>query len=66
MNSVAQPLYLGLDIGGTEVLAAAADGTGTILDSLREATLSDLESGLALLHRMISHLSCRTRSVSPE
>lgn len=57
MNSVAQPLYLGLDIGGTKVLAAAADGTGTLLNSLREATPSDLESGLSLLHRMISRLS---------
>jgi hypothetical protein len=31
------PVYIGLDIGGTKLMAAAADGTGRLLRRMRES-----------------------------
>jgi glucokinase len=48
------PIYVGLDIGGTKLMVAAADANGVILRRAREATPTNLDAGLALLHRMIA------------
>lgn len=49
-------LYLGLDIGGTKLLVASADATGTILRRAQAPTPLDLEQGLALLQRLIAEV----------
>jgi predicted NBD/HSP70 family sugar kinase len=41
-------VYIGLDIGGTKVMAAATDLEGTILRRTRTATPLVLDEGLAL------------------
>ena len=46
-------VFIGLDIGGTKFMAAAADAQGTIGARTREATPPGLDEGLARLHRMI-------------
>ena len=46
-------VYVGLDIGGTKFLVAAADAAGQILHQVRESTPQDLDEGLALLEEMI-------------
>lgn len=56
-------LYVGLDIGGTKLLVASADGKGRILDRVQEPTPLDVESGLAVLNRMITSVS-RGRKVA--
>jgi predicted NBD/HSP70 family sugar kinase len=45
-------VYLGLDIGGTKLLAAAADRDGRILRRVRQDTPVPLAEGLDLLRRM--------------
>jgi predicted NBD/HSP70 family sugar kinase len=50
-------IYLGLDIGGTKFLAAAADGSGTILRQCRRDTPAGLAEGLALLDEMIGEVA---------
>lgn len=45
-------VYVGLDIGGTKLMAAAADSAGRILRRTRAATPRSLEAGLALLRAM--------------
>lgn len=51
------PLFIGIDIGGTKLSAAAADGGGRILRRARAATPLDLEEGLALIEQMIATVS---------
>src|SRR5258706_69663 len=46
-------IAIGLDIGGTKLMAAAADDAGRLLRRTRAPTPLDLEEGLDLLHRMI-------------
>jgi predicted NBD/HSP70 family sugar kinase len=50
-------IYIGLDIGGTKLMVAAADAQGAIVRRVRAATPLDLEEGLALLHRMIAEVA---------
>ena len=47
-------LYVGLDIGGTKLLVAAADAQGRILERVQAPTPLDLDQGLDALHRMIA------------
>lgn len=46
-------VYVGLDIGGTKFLVAAADENGKILRKIKSATPYDLNEGLSLLKKMI-------------
>jgi predicted NBD/HSP70 family sugar kinase len=50
-------IFIGLDIGGTKMIAASADETGRILKRERAATPLPLDEGLALLDRMIAAVS---------
>jgi glucokinase len=45
-------IYIGLDIGGTKLMVAVADGNGRILRRRRADTAPGLEEGLAQLERM--------------
>ena len=47
-------VYIGLDIGGTKFMVAAADPAGNILRRTRSTTPASLEEGLESLHRMIT------------
>lgn len=50
-------IYIGLDIGGTKFLAAAADARGEIIRTApRRETPLDLDDGLALLNMMIAEV----------
>ncbi len=51
------PVYVGLDIGGTKFMAAAADDKGKILRRSRAPTSDSLEADLATLHRMIEDVA---------
>jgi predicted NBD/HSP70 family sugar kinase len=51
------PVYVGLDIGGTKFMVAAADEAGQILRRTRRAAPDDLEQGLASLHEMIAEVA---------
>ena len=51
------PIYIGLDIGGTKLMVAAAGESGAIVRRVRAATPLSLEEGLALLHRMIAEVA---------
>ncbi len=51
------PVYIGLDIGGTKFMVAAADETGRILGRTRQAAPADLEQGLARLNQMIAEVA---------
>lgn len=46
-------VYVGLDIGGTKFMVAAADESGRILRRVMKPTPLDLQEGLDLLHSMI-------------
>ena len=46
--------YIGLDIGGTKIIVAAADANGRILRQVRAATSDSLETGLNTLHALIT------------
>ena len=50
-------IYIGLDIGGTKLMVAAADADGQILRRTRAPTPAGLEEGLALLHEMIAEVA---------
>ena len=50
-------VYVGLDIGGTKFMVAAADETGDELKRVFESTPADLEEGLQLLDSMISRVA---------
>ncbi|MGI4791003.1 MAG: ROK family protein [Janthinobacterium lividum] len=45
-------IYIGLDIGGTKLIAAAADAQGTLLRQVQSPTPQDLNEGLLLLKDM--------------
>jgi len=46
-------VYIGLDIGGTKFIAAAADQDGRILRRMRLPGAGTLEEDLAILHHMV-------------
>ncbi|MFA6075485.1 MAG: ROK family protein [Negativicutes bacterium] len=50
-------IYIGLDIGGTKTMAAATDEQGNELQRLRADTPEDFDTGLQLLHSLITELS---------
>ena len=50
-------VYIGLDIGGTKLMVAAADTSGAILRRTRAPTPLDLNEGLELLNRMIAEVA---------
>ena len=58
-------VYVALDIGGTKILAAAADRHGTLLRTVRRATPAALEEGLGLLTSMARECAegARIRSI---
>lgn len=47
-------VFVGLDIGGTKIMVAAADHDGTILRRVRTSTSTSLETDLKNINRMIS------------
>jgi glucokinase len=50
-------IYVGLDIGGTKLMAAAADAQGRLLRRARALTPLDLEAGLATLDDMVAEVA---------
>ncbi len=50
-------VYIGLDIGGTKLMVAAADDTGRMLRRVRADTPLDLEAGFSQLHQMIAEVA---------
>ncbi len=50
-------VYVGLDIGGTKFMVAAADEQGNILRRVRRAPTSSLEEDLNLLNQMITEVT---------
>jgi predicted NBD/HSP70 family sugar kinase len=50
-------VYIGLDIGGTKIMVAAADHEGTILRRVRTATSNRLEEDLANIDHMIADVA---------
>ncbi len=50
-------IYIGLDIGGTKFMVAAANESGQILRRLRAATSTSLEQDLATLNQMIAEVA---------
>ncbi len=61
---MSKPVIIGLDIGGTKILAAAATREGQIIQQRREATPVDLDAGLALLRSMVEEFAWRGRLVA--
>jgi predicted NBD/HSP70 family sugar kinase len=51
------PIYIGLDIGGTKLMATAADAAGQLLERVRASTPLELDAGLARLEAMIAELA---------
>ena len=50
-------IYVGLDIGGTKLMVAAADEAGRILRRVMKPTPLNLKEGLDLLHSMIAEVA---------
>ena len=50
-------IYVGLDIGGTKLMVAAADAAGAIVRRVRAPTPLGLDEGLAQLDRMIADVT---------
>lgn len=50
-------IHIGLDIGGTKFMAAAADGEGNILRRIRAVPSASLEEDLQTLNQMIAELA---------
>ena len=50
-------VFIGLDIGGTKIMVASADGEGNILQRVRTATSTSLEADLENIHRMIKEVT---------
>ena len=50
-------IYIGLDIGGTKLMVAAADEAGRILRRMMKPTPLDLQEGLDLLNSMIAEVA---------
>ncbi len=51
--------YIGLDIGGTKIMAALANSRGHIIEKRREPTPSGLEEGLGLIRNMVKSLAAQ-------
>jgi predicted NBD/HSP70 family sugar kinase len=51
------PILVGLDIGGTKLMAVAADLEGQVLRRVRAPTPLDLDAGLATLADMVAELA---------
>lgn len=56
-----EQFIVGLDIGGTKILAAVATPDGQIIRQLREDTPRDLDAGLALLQSLVEQFARRER-----
>ena len=54
-------VFIGLDIGGTKIMVAAADQEGTILRRTRTATSKSLEEDLSNINHMISEVAAGDR-----
>lgn len=52
-------VYIGLDIGGTKIMVAAADREGTILRRSRTSTSTSLEEDLANINTMIAEVAAK-------
>jgi glucokinase len=50
-------IYIGLDIGGTKLMAAAADTNGQLLRRVRASTPLALDAGLARLEAMVAEVA---------
>lgn len=50
-------IYIGLDLGGTKFMVAAADQVGSMTHRVRAVTPYDLEAGLALIDQMIEEVA---------
>jgi glucokinase len=50
-------VFVGLDIGGTKIMVAAADRAGNILRRVRTATSSSLEADLTNINNMIAEVA---------
>lgn len=50
-------VYIGMDIGGTKIIVAAADEQGKILNKVRSETPYNFEDGIVLLKNMIKEVS---------
>lgn len=50
-------IYIGLDIGGTKLMAAATDTSGRVLHRLKAPTPIDLNQGLAQLQQMVHEVA---------
>jgi glucokinase len=50
-------VFIGLDIGGTKIMVASADGEGNILQRVRTATSTSLEADLENIHCMIKEVA---------
>lgn len=50
-------VFVGLDIGGTKLMVAAADESGRVLRLVMKPTPLDLQEGLDLLHSMIAQVA---------
>ena len=50
-------VYIGLDIGGTKFMAAAADGEGELIRRARADTPLGLDEGLDLLQQLVTDVS---------
>ena len=57
------PVFVGLDIGGTKIMVAAADRKGNILQRARTATSTSLEEDLANINNMIAEVSAEAQIV---
>ncbi len=56
MKNKNENVYLGLDIGGTKLLVAAADLKGNILKELQAPTPRNFKEGIELLNNMASEV----------
>jgi glucokinase len=50
-------VFVGLDIGGTKIMVAAADREGNILRRARKATSTSLEEDLSNINNMITEVA---------
>jgi predicted NBD/HSP70 family sugar kinase len=57
-------IYIGLDIGGSKILAASANRKGEIIERLRAETPPGLQDGLNLLTQLVSQLGQGNQIVS--
>ena len=57
-------IFIGLDIGGTKIMAAAADATGALLRRVRAETPEALDEGLGLLKRLVAQVQGVDRAIA--